>query len=135
MDTAAHGRELHPEESRLNQTAKQRTAARRGRVSLIILAHNGAECLPSILSQAAPEDEVVLVDLGSVDGTIEAALKMCPQTRIFVHAGRSKESALARGLVEAHGEIIVMLEADGSALGEKIPAFVDVLDRGAQFGD
>jgi glycosyltransferase involved in cell wall biosynthesis len=47
--------------------------------------------------------------------------------------GRGKGDALTCGFRSARGNVIVMLDADGSARPEEIPAFVDALRAGADF--
>ncbi|ETA00546.1 hypothetical protein ThrDRAFT_00472 [Frankia casuarinae] len=46
---------------------------------------------------------------------------------------RGKGNALACGFAQASGDIIVMLDADGSADPSEIPAFVNALEAGADF--
>src|SRR5207253_10879286 len=59
-------------------------------------------------------DEVVLVDGNSIDNTVEIARGLRPDIRIVQQQGRGKGAALRTGFAAATGEIIVMLDADGS---------------------
>jgi glycosyltransferase involved in cell wall biosynthesis len=75
----------------------------------------------------------VLVDGHSTDDTVEVAQKLCPGIRIVHQEGRGKGDALQAGFAAAEGEIIVMMDADGSTDGAEIPRFVGALVTGADF--
>jgi glycosyltransferase involved in cell wall biosynthesis len=104
----------------------------RPRVSVVIPARNEARNIAHVLS-TLPEDidEVLLVDGASTDGTVEAARAVMPEIRVIAQPGTGKGDALAAGLAECTGEIVIMLDADGSADGAEIPRFVDALLAGA----
>jgi glycosyltransferase involved in cell wall biosynthesis len=82
-----------------------------------------------------PEDlyEVIVVDGFSTDRTVEVARRLRPDVRIVLQGRRGKGNALACGFAAATGEIIVMLDADGSADPKEIPEFVRALMAGADF--
>ena len=107
--------------------------ATRPGVTVVIPALNEAENLRSVLPRLASEYEIVLVDGGSTDGTVETALELRPDVRVVLQDGKGKGNALACGFEAARGEIIVMLDADGSARPEEIPSFIEALRRGADF--
>ena len=86
-----------------------------------------------MLPRVPAEYEVILVDGGSSDGTVEAALAVRPDIVVARQDGTGKGNALCCGFASARGEIIVMLDADGSARPEEIPAFVEALERGADY--
>jgi glycosyltransferase involved in cell wall biosynthesis len=77
--------------------------------------------------------EVVLVDGNSTDGTPEVARELRPDARVVTQSRRGKGEALACGFAAAEGDIIVMLDADGSARPEEIARFIDALVDGADF--
>jgi glycosyltransferase involved in cell wall biosynthesis len=77
--------------------------------------------------------EVILVDGHSVDDTVAVAREMRPDIRIVTQQGRGKGAALRSGFDAATGEIVVMLDADGSTDPGEIPAFVGALLDGADF--
>ena len=108
--------------------------ADRPRVSVVIPAKNEARCLPSVLAEL-PDGlhEVVLVDGDSVDGTVAAALGVRPGLRVVRQTRRGKGNALACGIAACTGEVVVLLDADGSADPAEIPAFVAALVGGADF--
>ena len=56
-----------------------------------------------------------------------------PHARIVGQMGRGKGAALRNGFAAATGDIIVMLDADGSTRPEEIPAYVGALLAGADY--
>lgn len=104
------------------------------RVSIVIPALNEALNLGHVLP-LIPDwvHEVILVDGSSIDGTVEAARDLWPEILVVAQEGTGKGSALRTGLSAATGEIIVMLDADGSMNPREIPAFVEALLAGADF--
>jgi glycosyltransferase involved in cell wall biosynthesis len=104
------------------------------RVSVVIPTLNEAANLAHVLPKI-PDwvDEVVLVDGHSTDGTPEVAQKLYPGIRIVAQEGKGKGAALRGGFAAATGDIIVMLDADGSTDPGEIPAFVGELLAGADF--
>ena len=103
------------------------------RVSVVVPTFNEARNLPFVFSQLPDVHEVIVVDGRSVDGTVEVARQLRPDVRIVLQNRRGKGNALACGFEAVTGDIIVMLDADGSANPAEIPAFVDALVAGADF--
>jgi glycosyltransferase involved in cell wall biosynthesis len=104
------------------------------RVSLVIPALNEARNLPHVFAELPPDlYEVVLVDGNSSDGTVTVARSLRPDIRIVRQNRRGKGNALACGFAACRGDIIVMLDADGSTNPAEIPRFVDALVAGADF--
>jgi hypothetical protein len=103
-------------------------------ISVVIPARNEAANLPTVLSRLPDEVfEVILVDGHSTDATVAVARQLLPDVRVFHQEGRGKGDALALGFAAARGDIIVMLDADGSADAAEIPRFVGALIAGADF--
>jgi len=103
-------------------------------VSVVIPALNEAENLPHVLPLIPSwVDEVLLVDGHSTDRTVEVALELLPNIRIVYQEGRGKGAALRTGFAAATGDIIVMLDADGSTDPAEIPLFCAALLAGADF--
>lgn len=103
-------------------------------VSVVIPALNEARNLPYVLARL-PEGlhEVILVDGHSVDSTIAVAREVRRDIRVVQQTRRGKGNALACGFAAATGDIIAMIDADGSADPAEIPQFVQVLVHGADF--
>lgn len=95
---------------------------------------NEALNLPAVLLQI-PDDgtEVVIVDGNSSDNTLDVVHELRPGATIVQQVAQGKGAALAAGFAASHGDIIVMIDADGSMSPREFPAFVDALVRGADF--
>jgi glycosyltransferase involved in cell wall biosynthesis len=104
------------------------------RVSVIIPALNEARNLPHVFALIPPGvHEVVLVDGLSVDDTVEVARQLRPDVRVVMQNRKGKGNALACGFAAATGDIIAMVDADGSADPGEIPRFVEAVLAGADF--
>jgi len=103
-------------------------------VSVVVPAMNEAKNLPHVFA-TLPQwiHEVVLVDGNSVDDTVEVARRLRPGIRIVKQSGKGKGNALADGFAACTGDIIVMIDADGSTDGREIIQFVGALVTGADF--
>jgi glycosyltransferase involved in cell wall biosynthesis len=104
------------------------------RVSVVIPAKNEARNLPYVFALIPRTvHEVILVDGHSVDDTAAVARSLWPDVRIVEQNRTGKGNALACGFAAATGDIIAMVDADGSADPGEIPAFVRALLNGADF--
>jgi len=103
------------------------------RVSIVVPALNEALNLSVVLPQLPEVHEVILVDGGSVDGTVMAARRALPSIITVLQRRRGKGNALAAGFSRVTGDIVVMFDADGSADPDEIARFVDALRNGADF--
>ncbi|MBV8937893.1 MAG: glycosyltransferase family 2 protein [Alphaproteobacteria bacterium] len=104
------------------------------RVSVVIPALNEARNLPYVLGRMPQSiHEVILVDGHSIDGTINIARQLRPDIHIVRQNRTGKGNALACGFAAATGDIIAMLDADGSADPSEIPQFVEAILRGPDF--
>ena len=109
---------------------------RKGRptVSVVIPTLNEEPNLPFVLPRiSAWIDEIVIVDGHSTDRTLEVARDLLPHVTIVHQPGKGKGDALRAGFEAARGDLIIMLDADGSTDPREIPAFVGALVAGADF--
>jgi glycosyltransferase involved in cell wall biosynthesis len=115
-------------------TAKAELNGRGPTLSIVIPALNEARNLPHVFARL-PENvhEVILVDGYSLDDTISVARQLRPDVRIVMQTRKGKGNALACGFAAATGDIIAMVDADGSADPGEIPRFVEALLDGADF--
>jgi glycosyltransferase involved in cell wall biosynthesis len=104
------------------------------RVSVVIPTLNEERNLPYVLGELpANIHEVIVVDGHSVDDTLAIARKLRPDARIVMQTRSGKGNALACGCAAATGDVIVMIDADGSTDANEIPSFVSALLDGADF--
>ncbi|WP_372733485.1 glycosyltransferase family 2 protein [Nocardioides sp.] len=115
----------------LRTVGRSRTGA--PRISIVVPAKNEALNLSVVLPQLPRVHEVILVDGGSVDGTIAAARRAMPEIITVTQARKGKGNALAAGFAQVTGDIVVMFDADGSADPAEIERFVAALTEGADF--
>src|SRR5579872_2942484 len=117
-----------------NDVRARRVGAHTPTISVVIPTLNEAPNLPHVFARLPHAiDEVVIVDGHSIDDTVAVARALRPDVRIVLQDGRVKGNALACGIAVATGDIIVMLDADGSTDPAEIPRFVDALLNGGDF--
>ncbi len=102
-------------------------------LSIVVPVKNEAANLRVILPELPAAHEVIVVDGGSVDGTVEAAREIMPDIRVVSQTRKGKGNALACGFAAVTGDIVVMFDGDGSADPAEIPLFVQALLGGADF--
>ncbi|HEX5905733.1 MAG TPA: glycosyltransferase family 2 protein [Propionibacteriaceae bacterium] len=102
------------------------------KVSLIIPTLEEAENLKFVLP-AIPDivDELIIVDGGSKDSTVDVVRELQPDAKIIIDTVPGKGNALRRGFEAATGDILVMMDADGSMDPLDIVTFVVALEAGA----
>jgi glycosyltransferase involved in cell wall biosynthesis len=116
-------------------TAPMHTVAPLGvAVSVVIPTLNEERNLPHVFARLPSGlHEVIVVDGHSTDDTVAVARRLRPDVRLVMQPGRGKGNALAAGFAACTGDIIVMLDADGSTDAREIPRFVAALCHGADF--
>lgn len=103
-------------------------------VSVVIPALNEARNLPYVASRLPADiDQIVFVNGRSMDDTALVARTLWPDATHVEQTRRGKGNALACGFAVATGDIIVMIDADGSTDPHEIPQFVAALVSGADF--
>jgi glycosyltransferase involved in cell wall biosynthesis len=104
------------------------------RISVVVPTRNEARNLPTVLG-GIPRGihQVIIVDGNSVDDTIDVARRVRPDALIVRQTRRGKGNAMACGFSRVTGDIVVMLDADGSADPGEIDAFVEALVSGSDF--
>ena len=106
----------------------------RPRVSVVIPVLNEERNLPHVAARMPDDvDEIVVVDGRSTDRTVEVARRLWPDGVHLTQTRTGKGNALACGIAAATGDIIVILDGDGSTDPAEIPAFVGALLAGAEF--
>ncbi len=89
------------------------------KTSVIIPVYNTQEylpaCLDSVLAQTQQEIEVILVDDGSTDGSLEIERSYedrDPRVRVIQQPNLRQGAARNRGLLEARGEYVYFMDSD-----------------------
>jgi len=103
-------------------------------VSLVIPVRNEARNIAWVLEQIADDvSEVILVDGNSTDATLITARSCRPDITVVPQNGIGKGSALRTGFLAATGDIIVMMDADGSMAPQEIRHYLHFLANGYDF--
>jgi glycosyltransferase involved in cell wall biosynthesis len=98
-------------------------------VSVLIPAFNEESTIEQVLRTVLEQDvvkEIVVVDDGSTDGTIDAVLRVDdPRIRLFRQAQNGgKTAAIARAVSEASGAVLIVQDADLEYDPSEIPLVV-----------
>ena len=125
----AAGAEIH---SDFKQTERPTLAS--ASVSVIIPTLNEAANLAYVLN-TVPRwvNDIVLVDGRSRDDTERVARVLRPDLRVVLQQRPGKGAAIRAGLEAAKGDILIIMDADGSMNGAEITAFRDALLDGADY--
>jgi dolichol-phosphate mannosyltransferase len=113
------------------------------KVSIIVPTYNERENLPllveeifKVFKENSIDGEIVVVDDASPDGTGRVAEKLKKKYRMQVLHRKAKlglSSAVLDGIKIAKGEIIGVMDADGSHPPTEIPKFIKAIENGADF--
>src|SRR3954463_1442100 len=80
------------------------------RISVVMPALNEAANLREVLPSLPAVHEVILVDGGSVDDTVETARQLRPGVVTVEQVRRGKGNALAAGFARVTGDVVVMFD-------------------------
>jgi Glycosyltransferases involved in cell wall biogenesis len=120
--------------TRAEQLTLERMRQREITVSLVIPALNEADGLALILpSIPSLVSELIVVDGGSTDDTLQIIRRLYPSAVRIRQRGRGKGDALKAGLAAATGDIVVTMDADGSMNPDDIIPAVGALLDGCDF--
>jgi glycosyltransferase involved in cell wall biosynthesis len=107
------------------------------KVSVIIPTFNRLEYLPrslgSVLAQSYDDYELIVVDDGSTDQTIDAIQQDYPSVNLIVQQNKGVSAARNAGIQEASGEWIALLDSDDEWLPEKLNLQMKALESHPEY--
>lgn len=108
------------------------------RVSVLIPSYNHARFLPatlqSVFDQTYTDYEIVVVDDGSTDGSVELLRSYGDRIRLFTQQNRGTYPTLNRCVAESRGEYLAILNSDDLWAPTKLEKQVAFLDAHPQVG-
>lgn len=100
-------------------------------LSVIIPVYNRAGCiaraLDSVLAQTRPADEIIVVDDGSNDQTVQILERYLPRIKVIRQENRGVSAARNTGIRAAGGAWIAFLDSDDEWLPQKLELAEDYI--------
>jgi peptidoglycan-N-acetylglucosamine deacetylase len=101
-------------------------------VSILVPCYNEGKvldnCVKSLIEQDYPNFEIIIINDGSTDDSLEVARRLAKKHRPIIHVSDKKNggkaSALNRGIERARGEIVVCIDADSMFLKDTVRQLV-----------
>lgn len=87
--------------------------------------------LPELEQSSA--DEILIVDGGSTDGTVEYCRNFGGKVRLLENCFGGYGAAIMEGVKASTGDIVIEFPPDGNSLAERIPAVVEEIEKGYDF--
>lgn len=107
-------------------------------VTVVMPAYNAAnyvlDAIESIRQQRYEPIEILLIDDGSTDNTVELVRSHAPEVVIIQQTNAGASAARNTGLLQAKGQYICFLDADDGWFEGKLAAQVDYLQRHPEVG-
>ena len=114
--------------------SESNTPSANASVSVVVPTLNEAKNLPWVLRRMPSYvDEVVIVDGRSNDHTVDVAKALRVDVVVVAEPRKGKGIAVRAGFAAASGDIIVMLDADGSMDPQEIGWFISPLQHDYDF--
>ncbi len=101
------------------------------RVSVVVPSLDEHDNLAEVIPMIADEYEIIVVEGARYFRTEQLVRRLRPDAIIVEQTRYGKGNALACGFERATGDIVVTLDADGSADATEIPRFVAAIEGGA----
>lgn len=102
-------------------------------VSVIIPSLNEAGCIKEVIHSIPRDlvDEILVVDGHSTDGTPEIVRSL--GHRVVMQEGKGFGCALMTGMKEAKGDIVAIMDGDGSYEVKDLPKLISMVQNGNDF--
>jgi glycosyltransferase involved in cell wall biosynthesis len=109
------------------------------KVSVVIPSYNHAsyvaDAVTSVLNQSEPDLELIVVDDGSSDNTIEILQAVPdPRLRVISQSNQGAHAAINRGLREAAGKYLAILNSDDAYHPNRLEKALAILDTDPDAG-
>lgn len=105
----------------------------RNSTTVIIPTLNESRSISRVINELKQngDNHIVVIDGNSVDGTSEVARKL--GAKVIIQRGKGKGEALRQAFADTivDGEIVLMMDADGSMDPKEIPLFIEAIESGA----
>jgi glycosyltransferase involved in cell wall biosynthesis len=105
-------------------------------VSIIVPAYNEEEGISTTLadvrlamSRQSMEHEIIVVDDGSTDGTVDAVQRQEGVRLVQHHTNRGYGAAIKTGIRQARYDWIAIIDADGTYPPEAMPGLLEKIDQ------
>jgi len=107
------------------------------KVSVIVPTYNCgtwlAECLQSVLKQSQRPDEIIVIDDGSTDNTVEIVQKYLPEIMFIQQENQGQAAARNNAAAKATGDWLAFLDADDVWLPHKMERQLEYLRQNPRF--
>jgi len=100
------------------------------KTTLLILTWNEIEAMRVVMPQIKKEwvDQILVVDGGSTDGTIEYCRER--GIEVFIQKERGLRKAYRESFPHATGDIVITFAPDGSSIADRIPPLIEKMKEG-----
>jgi len=108
-------------------------------VSVVIPAYNHGpyirEAVQSVLQQSLSDLELIIVDDGSTDDTLEQIHQVAdPRVQVIAQSNQGAHAAINRGLSLARGNYLAILNSDDRYTPDRLERLVPILERDPEIG-
>jgi N-acetylglucosaminyl-diphospho-decaprenol L-rhamnosyltransferase len=97
-------------------------------VSVVVVTLNGRELVERCLTSVADAGELIVVDHGSTDGTVELVRDRFPQARLIEQPNRGMGGGNNAGMRLASGRYFLLLNSDAWVVGDGLRQLVEFGD-------